>query len=237
MSKGTCSIDGCDAPQRSYGWCVKHYERWRKHGDPLFVTYRRRRPDEMVCDIDGCGRRHLARGYCSLHYERWKSHGDPFTVMPRSNQNTHKAHCKSGHDLSDGNVYVRPTGRRTCLTCRDQYARRWFQDNKDRLRRIRADWREANRDKSADYTRKRRAKRLDQYVEDVERSVVYERDAGVCGICGYGVGAEEFEVDHIVPLSRGGLESYGNVQATHRECNRWKADRTMDEIAGGEAVG
>jgi len=29
-----CSIDECDKPAKSYGWCNSHYERWRKHGDP-----------------------------------------------------------------------------------------------------------------------------------------------------------------------------------------------------------
>ena len=30
-----CSIEECDKPSKSYGWCNSHYERWRKHGDPL----------------------------------------------------------------------------------------------------------------------------------------------------------------------------------------------------------
>lgn len=36
-SKGTCSIDECASPVSSRGWCKKHYERWRRHGDPEFV--------------------------------------------------------------------------------------------------------------------------------------------------------------------------------------------------------
>lgn len=31
----TCSLHECSSPSHCRGWCRKHYERWRKHGDPL----------------------------------------------------------------------------------------------------------------------------------------------------------------------------------------------------------
>lgn len=30
----TCSVDSCDRPVSARGWCKRHYERWRIHGDP-----------------------------------------------------------------------------------------------------------------------------------------------------------------------------------------------------------
>ena len=41
-----------------------------------------------------------------------------------------------------------------------------------------------------------------------------------------------FEVDHIVPLSRGGLDILENKQPAHRRCNRAKSARLEGEIAG-----
>jgi len=32
-----CAVDGCERPPDSRGWCQMHYDRWRKHGDPLSV--------------------------------------------------------------------------------------------------------------------------------------------------------------------------------------------------------
>ena len=33
----TCSVEGCDKATHRREWCKKHYERWRKHGDPLLT--------------------------------------------------------------------------------------------------------------------------------------------------------------------------------------------------------
>lgn len=32
-----CSIDGCEKPMKTRGWCGTHYERWRLHGDPVWA--------------------------------------------------------------------------------------------------------------------------------------------------------------------------------------------------------
>lgn len=62
-----------------------------------------------------------------------------------------------------------------------------------------------------------------------------------CGICGgeidYSVRSphpDSFEVDHIVPLTRGGADTLENKQASHRRCNQKKAAFTVAEMA--EAV-
>lgn len=39
--KGTtdpvCSIEGCERPHYGHGFCHMHYQRWKKHGDPLYT--------------------------------------------------------------------------------------------------------------------------------------------------------------------------------------------------------
>lgn len=37
MGQRTCSVDGCDGEHCAQGFCTKHYQRWRKFGDPLVV--------------------------------------------------------------------------------------------------------------------------------------------------------------------------------------------------------
>jgi 5-methylcytosine-specific restriction endonuclease McrA/biotin operon repressor len=65
----------------------------------------------------------------------------------------------------------------------------------------------------------RRIRYAGQYVERVESLVVLERADGVCGICGQDVDPLRFHVDHVVPLSRGGVHAYSNVQPAHPSCN------------------
>lgn len=65
------------------------------------------------------------------------------------------------------------------------------------------------------------------------------RDGDQCQICGLFVDwhdAEEVDgtvicggmypsIDHIKPISRGGLHAWDNVQLAHRKCNSYKCDR------------
>lgn len=32
-----CSIEGCDNPSKTRGWCKKHYARWLRYGDPNYT--------------------------------------------------------------------------------------------------------------------------------------------------------------------------------------------------------
>lgn len=43
MTKRTCSIEGCDRPYFSNGYCAMHYQRWRRHGDAEIVQHVYRR--------------------------------------------------------------------------------------------------------------------------------------------------------------------------------------------------
>ena len=72
---------------------------------------------------------------------------------------------------------------------------------------------------------KRRMREKDQFIENIDPKVVYEMHGGMCGICKEFVSKDEFQVDHVIPLAKGGLHGYINVQPAHPVCNARKGAR------------
>lgn len=61
------------------------------------------------------------------------------------------------------------------------------------------------------------------------RVAVYERDGGVCRYCETPVSSDEFHVDHVNPVARGGGDEMNNLACACRPCNLSKRDKTLDE--------
>lgn len=81
----TCSVDECNHPVLARSYCSLHYQRWRKHGDPLAVTGRpgkERAP--QPCSVEDCNGLVYASGYCAKHHRRWRKHGDPSVALGSS---------------------------------------------------------------------------------------------------------------------------------------------------------
>lgn len=73
----TCSVEGCDRPFDARGFCHLHYNRWRRHGDPLFINPKCQhlsladRFHSRLIKTDGCWTvrvKTLSEGYARL----WK---------------------------------------------------------------------------------------------------------------------------------------------------------------------
>ncbi|MEZ5660269.1 MAG: HNH endonuclease [Burkholderiaceae bacterium] len=60
---------------------------------------------------------------------------------------------------------------------------------------------------------------------------LFRRDRNLCAYCGGRFADDILEREHILPLSRGGSDSWMNVVTACRSCNQLKAGRTPEEAA------
>jgi len=91
----TCKADGCEADAKSLGYCVAHYEKFKKYGDPLGSAERR---TGGPCATPECGGTVRAKGLCFNCYTRTKNRG---TVEYS------ERHRKRSEKIVDSNGYVR----------------------------------------------------------------------------------------------------------------------------------
>jgi hypothetical protein len=64
---------------------------------------------------------------------------------------------------------------------------------------------------------------------------LFARDRHICGYCTRHYVGSKLSRDHIIPTSKGGLNTWQNVITSCKHCNHEKADRTPEE-AGMELV-
>ena len=61
------------------------------------------------------------------------------------------------------------------------------------------------------------------------RRNIFLRDNYSCAYCEKQLNAEELSIDHILPKSRGGKETWENLVTSCKTCNCFKGDRTPEE--------
>jgi 5-methylcytosine-specific restriction endonuclease McrA len=85
---------------------------------------------------------------------------------------------------------------------------------------------------------KRKARERGAAVETVNPFKVFARDGWLCQLCGIKTPQAKRgtcepdapELDHIVPLARGGEHSYRNTQCACRRCNGLKRDKPLGQL-------
>ena len=76
---------------------------------------------------------------------------------------------------------------------------------------------------------------LKKYVKLPDRSYrpnrrnIFLRDNYTCVYCLKQLNSEELSIDHMLPKSRGGKETWGNLVTACKACNMKKGDKTPEE--------
>ena len=146
--------------------------------------------------------------------------------------------CKRNHD---GTRYQKGGA---CVACVRDLAKNSYQQDREQRIQKQIEYAKANADKVAAYQRGRKKW---HYQENKEKYLSYchsrrarmyenggsytaadiqhlfETQGGLCNVCKQHLAA--YEIDHIVPLSKGGSNWPANLQLLCRHCNRTKADK------------
>ena len=108
MKERKCSIDGCGGKRDARGWCKTHYNRWKRHGDPLSGRTPDGEPLKFLQDIvdnprEGCVIWPYTTG--------WNGYGQ--IRFEERNQNAHRVALilATGED---------PQHLEACHTCRNR---------------------------------------------------------------------------------------------------------------------
>ena len=113
------------------------------------------------------------------------------------------------------------------LAQRREWQARWYRDNREQAIAAIAKWNKEHPEKKRAHNQRRRALKVSngpaEKFTDIE---IFERDGWVCGICHEPIDPEvkwpdpmSKSLDHIIPISEGGVHTRANVRASHLGCN------------------
>ena len=162
-------------------------------------------------------------------------------IKPR-NANASKTHCPQGHEYTEENTYrFGPDGRyRMCRECRKAHVRTSYQRHREERLAYHRAYQETNREVYREYSRRwqqenrersnllRRIKSQRKRAAGTLTLADWELVLDVYGRACLACGKPEVTIDHIVPVSKGGLNVAGNVQPPCGYCNTSKGTKTID---------
>lgn len=108
----------------------------------------------------------------------------------------------------------------------NQYMSLWraknYEKNKENVR----NWIKNNPEKKNAQAHRRRAQKLNNGIFEIRQKEISKIYASPCVYCGTLSG---ITADHIIPLSRGGRHSIGNLTSACSKCNSSKGSKTITE--------
>lgn len=166
--------------------------------------------------------------YCATHPERVAAYRAAYHVEHRDDINARNAAYYAAH--RDESAAYRAARR-------DEKAATnaaWYAKNRERIAAYGAEHRDEKAAYDAAYHVEHRERRLTNrtrrrgatIIEEVDPRILFERAMGICHICSLPVDPDRWDVDHVIPLSAGGVHSYDNTAVSHPSCNQSKGNRT-----------
>ena len=201
--KKKCSVDDCVSDAIKNGFCNKHNLRFKRHGNPLFIT--RKSPGSATKE----DKKRQKREEYVRHKDRYKARSEKWRIENPEKYRDSKEEYFSREEVKEA------SRQRTKI---------WSAENKERKLKYDEKWKENNRPKVRGYKAKRRAKERQATPLWLTREhydailAVYEEAERLTQETGI-----QYQVDHIVPLSGkivSGLHVPWNLRAIPAEENQ-----------------
>lgn len=162
----------------------------------------------------------------TLDYFHKSKYADGFTAKCKSCRSTQrKKHYSKNKDrlLMQSREYYAANK----LECRKR-SEDWKRRNAEKYKSLVSAWKANNKDKV--WSTKTRRRELEKSEFVVTAKDMLRLKNSVCATCG---SQDQIEIDHIIPLSRGGKHSIGNLQPLCRFHNRSKGSKFVSELKYG----
>lgn len=104
--------------------------------------------------------------------------------------------------------------------------RKWYKANSHKAVAATKDWNRRNPEYKRASEQRRRSAKIGNGVFEISKKEISKIISSACVACG---SYDKMTMDHIIPLSRGGKHSIGNLQPLCFSCNSSKNNRTMTE--------
>jgi 5-methylcytosine-specific restriction endonuclease McrA len=233
INTAICAIEGCSREVGGHGgrgWCPLHYHRWRKNGSPHTATQNRfhceichsqfvpRNGRQLVCDDCRADRDKISAWRNAKTMARYDLDREAYKrkrrEYPQKYADKIKKYQREWYDRNRAHIYA--------------YAREYAQRNKEQ----RQAWMDANRAEVRQWVQRRRARLRENGVYEVtakDLDFLLRTHNFACAYCGTSLDTSTVTWDHIMPISRGGQHSVGNLAPACLSCNSGKCDRTSRE--------
>jgi hypothetical protein len=93
-----CSVEDCDRGVTAHGLCPRHYQRWRKYGDPNYLKPRPPKKPKRSTSGCNCGGPCF---YCGRALSQGRHHHDHFPIPWRHGGEETVPACRECHELKD----------------------------------------------------------------------------------------------------------------------------------------
>lgn len=221
MANRTCTLPGCGRAYRARGLCMHHYNKWKYYGN---------------ADVAGVAPS-KACAHCGCDIPPKAETGPPPTYCSKACRSRASHARRSDAKSARRRAKVRESrAEKRCPCCGDTFTPELTARQKFCSRRCSRRMQNAGR----------RAKLRESFVEPLHWRQLFDEDGAECHLCGLATDPDDFALsergwralgpsyptlDHVVPLSAGGMHERANARLAHFYCNTVKGAKPLAEVA------